>query len=180
MLTVIILKLHTQSAKARLTETLLLTLLGVLMYVSQVIMSQLPNIEIVTLLIILTARKFGYKSLMSVYVFVGLEILTYGISIWVINYLYVWAVLCIAVCLIRRIDSTVVYTLLSAFFGLIFGTLCSIPYFFMGGFGFGISNIVSGLGFDLLHCGGNFILTLILYKPLTKVFDKAIKPMKNC
>jgi len=145
------------------------------MYISQVIMSQLPNIEIVTLLIILTTRKFGYKALMAVYVFVGLEILTYGISIWVINYLYVWAILCIIICFTRKIDNTYVYTFISAFYGLLFGTLCSIPYFFIGGIGFGLSNIISGLGFDLLHCAGNLVLTLVLYRPLTRIFEKVFK-----
>ncbi len=170
---VINLKLHIPSVKLR--ETLVLTLLGVLMYVSQVIMSQLPNIEIVSLLIILITRKFGGKAFLAVYVFVGLEVLTYGLSMWVINYLYVWAILCLVVCVLRKIDNVWVYTLLSSIYGLFFGTLCSIPYFLTGGFAFGISYIASGLGFDLLHCGGNFIITLLLYKPLKNALDKAVK-----
>ena len=175
-LTVINLKLHTQSDKKNLAEYILLALLGVLMYVSQVLMSQLPNIEIVSLLIILTARTFGYKSLASVFVFVGLEILTYGISLWVINYLYVWAIWCFVICIFRKIDNVWFYTVLSSFFGILFGTLCSIPYFFSGGFGFGISYIISGLRFDILHCIGNLVLTLILYKPLTQALNRALKP----
>ena len=145
------------------------------MYVSQVLMSQLPNIEIVTLLIVLTTRKFGYKALLSVYVFVGLEILTYGISMWVINYLYVWAVFCLIICFLRWIDNAVVFAVISAIFGLLFGTLCSIPYFITGGFAFGISYIASGLTFDLIHCCGNFLTVILLYKPLNKAFDTAIK-----
>ncbi len=175
-LTVKILKSHTQSARARLVEIILLTLFGVLMYISQVVMASLPNIELVSLLIILTTRKFGYKALLSVYVFVGCEILTYGLSLWVINYLYIWAILCFVVCLVRRIDSVLFYTLISGLYGLTFGTLCSIPNFFIGGIGFGISYIISGLGFDFMHCVGNTVLTLLLYKPLTKVIDKVIKP----
>ena len=171
------LKSHTQSVKVRLVEIILLTLFGVLMYISQVVMASLPNIEIVSLLIILTARKFGYKSLLSVYVFVGCEILTYGLSLWVINYLYVWAILCIVICLVRCIDSLALYTVISGVFGLAFGALCSIPNFFIGGIGFGISYIISGLGFDLAHSVGNIVLTFLLYKPLTKVLEKAIKPL---
>ncbi len=170
------LKLHTRRAK--LLEVLVLTLLGVLMYVSQIVMAALPNIEIVSLLIIVTVHKFGVKALASVYVFVMCEIMTYGLSMWVINYLYVWAVLCIVVCFIRKIGNTCVYTLVATLFGLAFGTLCSIPYFFIGGISMGVSNIVSGISFDLLHCGGNFITTLLLSKPLIKAMDKAIKPLK--
>ncbi len=172
------LKLHIQSAKFKLFETILLTLLGVLMYVSQVIMATIPNIELVSLLIILTARKFGYKSLLSVYVFVGCEILTYGISLWVVNYIYVWAILCLIVCLVRKIDSVWLYIMISGLFGIAFGTLCSIPNFFIGGIGYGISYIISGLGFDLAHCIGNTVLTFLLYRPLTIALNKALKAFK--
>ena len=170
------LKSHTRRAK--LLEVLILTLFGVLMYVSQVVMAALPNIEIVSLLIIVVTHKFGVKVLASVYVFVMCEIMTYGLSLWVINYLYVWAVLCIIICLLRKMDNTWVYTLAATVFGLMFGTLCSIPYFFMGGISMVISYIIGGISFDLLHCGGNFITTLLLSKPLIKAMDKAIKPHK--
>lgn len=83
----------TVSFRKKLTEIILLTIFGVIMYVSQVIMSPLPNIEIVSLLIILITRKFGCKAFLAVYVFVGCEILTYGLSMWVVNYLYVWDIL---------------------------------------------------------------------------------------
>ena len=167
--------LKSLTRRAKLLEVLVLTLLGVLMYVSQVVMSALPNIEIVSLLIIVTAHKFGVKALSSVYVFVMCEILTYGLSMWVINYLYVWAFFCVIVCLIRKIGNTWVYTLTATVFGLAFGTLCSVPYFFIGGISMGISYIVGGISFDLLHCGGNFITTLFLSKPLIKALDKALK-----
>ena len=130
------------------------------MYVSQVIMSSLPNIELVSLLIILITRKFGIKALYSVYIFVACEILTYGISEWVINYMYVWAVFCLIIILFKKIDNAVFYALLSAIFGIMFGTLCSIPSFLIGGISMGISYILAGFWFDILHCGGNFISPL--------------------
>lgn len=142
------------------------------MYVSQVIMASLPNIEIVSLLIILVTRKYGFKAFLAVYVFVGLEILTYGLSMWVINYLYVWAILVLIILFVKKIDNAIFYALITALFGLLFGTFCSVPYFITGGIPMGISYIISGIGFDFLHCGGNFVLLLVLYKPLTRVMDK--------
>ena len=181
LLTVMSLKLPIQSVnkdksfhRKKLTEIILLTMLGVLMYVSQVIMAPLPNIELVSLFIILITRRFGYKAFLSVYVFVGCEILTYGLSMWVINYLYVWDILVIVILIIKSIDNTVIYTLISCIFGLLFGTFCSIPYFLIGGVAAGIGNIISGISYDSLHCVGNFILTLLLYRPLTKVMNKII------
>lgn len=137
-------------------------------------MASLPNIEIVSFLIILTARKFGVKSFISVYIFVGLEVLTYGFAEWVISYLYVWALFALLICFIRKVDNRLVFTLVSGIFGLLFGVLCSPVAFAMGGFGYGISWIISGLGFDFLHCLGNVLLTFLLYKPLTKVLEKAL------
>ena len=171
--TVMNLRLHTR--RVDLKQALVLTFLGILMYVSQVVMSQLPNIELVSLLTIVIARKFGMKSFISVYIFVGCEILTYGLSMWVVNYLYVWAILAFVVCLVRKIDSQILYTLISGIFGFLFGILCSVPYFFIGGFAYGIANIASGLIFDMIHGMGNMVLTFLLYKPVTKVLEKAIK-----
>ncbi len=149
------------------------------MYVSQVIMAPLPNIELVSFLIIITARRFGFKSLISVYVFAPLEIMTYGFHIWSINYFYVWVILVLMVIPLRKINNVILYTIVSGLFGLAFGTLCSIPYFITGGVTMGTAYIVSGFSFDLLHCGGNLLLTAILYIPITKAFnyilDKTLK-----
>lgn len=142
------------------------------MYVSQVIMASLPNIEIVSLLIILITRKFGLRSIFSIYIFVICEMFTYGLSMWVINYFYVWTVLWIAVFIIRKVDNIWVYGILSSMFGILFGTLCSIPYFIIGGISGGIAYIVSGFWFDILHSIGNFIAVIILYKPLTKIMNE--------
>ena len=165
-------KSHTHLHKLR--EILVLTLLGVLMYVSQVIMASLPNIEIVSFLIIVISRKFGFKSFISVYIFVFLEVLTYGLAQWVISYLYVWAILALVVCLLKKIDNHIFYSIISGAFGFLFGVLCSPVSFFVGGFGYGISWIISGLWFDFLHGVGNLVLTFLLFKPITKVLNKAL------
>ncbi len=167
--------LKSQTRRAKLFEAILLSLLGVLMYVTQVIMSQLPNIEVVSLLIIVITCLMGVKALCSVYIFVICEIFTYGLHIWSVNYLYVWAILCFAVLLTRKFASRELFALISAIFGLIFGTLCSLPYFLTGGFGGGIACIIQGFWFDIIHCVGNFILTYLLYNPVRSILEKAIK-----
>lgn len=160
--------------RRNLVETILLTMFGVLMYVLQVIMSQLPNIHPVGLIIVLLTRRYGAKSLLSVYVFAACEILTYGLGIWSANYLYVWAVLALILLPLRKVDSAPVYALVAAIFGLFFGTLCSVPYFLTGGIAGGIAYIVNGFMFDLLHCGGNFVIVLLLYRPLDTVLNKVL------
>ena len=81
--------LKSQTRRLKLVELLILVLMGVLMYVSQVIMAPLPNIELVSFLTIIVTRRFGVKSLVSAYTFAFLEIMTYGIHIWSVMYLYV-------------------------------------------------------------------------------------------
>lgn len=167
---VTVLKSHTHLHKLRIL--LVLTLLGVLMYVSQVLMASLPNIELVSFLIIITARKYGFKSLISVYIFVFLEVVTYGLAQWVISYLYVWAILAVVASIIKKVDNVIVYTLVSGLFGFLFGVLCSPVSFAVGGFGYGIAWILSGLWFDFLHGCGNLVLTFLLYKPIMKALQK--------
>ena len=166
-----VINLKSQTRRLKLVELLILVLMGVLMYVSQVIMAPLTNIELVSFLIIIVARRFGVKSLISVYAFAFLEIMTYGFHIWSINYLYVWAILVLIVLPLRKIDNVILYTVISGIFGIAFGTLCSVPYFVMGGLSMGVANIISGFSFDIPHCIGNTVLTAILYIPITKAFN---------
>ena len=164
------LKSHT--LRHKLIEIILLALLGVIMFIAQVIMAPLPNIELVSFLIILTTRKFGIKSLWSVYIFVIFEILYYGLHLWVMSYLYVWAILVFIILFVRKLDSVMLYTLISSIYGFLFGTLCSVPFFITGGIGYGISWIIGGIIFDIYHGVGNFVLMFLLYKPISKVFEK--------
>lgn len=157
----------------KLRETVILSLFGALMFAMQIALSMLPNIEVVTLLIILVTRKYRLKALTSVYIFVALEIAVFGLGLWVVNYLYIWAVWFAIVMLLRRVNDSVIWAVAAGVFGLLFGTLSSIPYFFISGVGGGIAYIVSGIfPFDILHAVGNFVTVAVLYKPLTAVLDK--------
>ena len=149
-----------------LGETVLFGMLGALTFALQVVMAPLPNIEPVSLLVMLFAAVFGWKSLYCVYTFVAMEALFYGIGLWNINYLYIWTILAVAAILVRKMESVFGWALLSGVFGLCFGLLCGIVDVFIGGFGYAAAKWVSGIPFDLLHCGGNFAIALILWKPL--------------
>ena len=50
---------------------------------------------------------------------------------------------------------------------------------FIGGFSYAAAKWVSGIPFDLLHCGGNFAMALILFKPLRAVMEKFYARMKR-
>ena len=160
-----------RKAKLTIQQMVLFGVLGALTFALQVVMGPLPNIEPVSLLIMLFAATFGWKGLYPVYIFVVMEILFYGFSVWNVYYLYVWAILAVAAILMRKQQSPLVWALLSGVFGLVFGALCGIVDIFIGGFGYAAAKWVSGIPFDLLHCGGNFVIALVMFDPLRKLLD---------
>ena len=161
-----------------LGEVVLFGMLGALTFALQVVMAPLPNIEPVSLLVMLFAVTFGWKSLYAVCVFVAMEILFHGIGLWNINYLYIWAVLAFLAIAFRKMDSALGWAMLSGAFGLAFGALCGIVDVFIGGFSYAITKWISGIPFDLLHCGGNFALALVLWKPMRELLDKLVAKMQ--
>ena len=72
-----------------------LGLLGALLVVLQVTMALLPNIEPVSLLVMVYTAVLGRRAAYPIAVFVALEALIWGVSTWVLSYLYVWAVLAV-------------------------------------------------------------------------------------
>jgi len=165
--------------KLTIREITLFAVLGAMTFALQVAMAPLPNIEPVSLLVMIYAAVFGWKCLYPVYIFVVMEILFYGISTWNVYYLYVWAVLAFAAILMRKQTQPFAWALLSAVYGLFFGALCGIVDIFIGGFGYAAAKWVSGIPFDLLHCGGNFVIALIMFKPLRTAMDKLYLRMKR-
>lgn len=150
-----------------------ITIIGItsaVMIVLQVALRFLPNIEFVSLLVILYTLVLGRKTLYAIYVFVFLQGLLYGFGLWWLSYLYVWTFLFFITMIFRKNRSPYFWTLLSAGFGLAFGALCSIPYLFIGGFPMALANWISGIPFDIAHCIGNFIIALIFFKPLYQLF----------
>ena len=158
--------------KLNIREVVLFGVLGALMFALQVVMSPLPNIEPVSLLVMLFAVVFGWKCLYPVYIFVVMEILFYGFSLWNVYYLYVWAILAVAAVLLRRMDNVLGWALLSAVFGLAFGALCAVADVFVGGFSYAAAKWVSGIVFDVTHCAGNFVMALVLFRPLRRLLEK--------
>ncbi len=146
--------------------------LGALTFAAKYAMSFLPNIEPVSLMVMLFAVVFGGKWVYPVFLYVAMEILFYGISLWNINYLYIWAVLALAACCMKKMRHPLGWALLSGAFGLLFGALCGIVDVFIGGFGYALTKWISGIPFDIAHCGGNFVIALLLFVPMRRLLEK--------
>ena len=153
-------------------ELVLLAICTALVFGLQVAMAGLPNIEPVTLLIILYTRMFRRKTLYIIYGFVLLEGLMYGFGIWWIMYLYVWTILWLVVMLLPADTHPVIMAVVSGIYGLAFGALCAIPYIFISGMATAVAWWIAGIPWDLVHCAANFVIALVLYAPLRRVTDR--------
>ena len=146
--------------------------LAALLYALKLALAWLPNIEPVSLLVMVYAAVLGRRALLPIYAYVLLEIVTWGFGYWSACYLYVWLVLAVAAMLLRKMESPLGWAVLSGAFGLCFGALCALAYWAAGGWAFALSWWVSGIPFDLLHCAGNFVLALVLFRPCRTVLER--------
>ena len=166
----------------RTRETLLrlclMAMMGVLLVVSKEALAFLPNVELVTLLIILFTLIFGWSALGGVAVFLLLEGLFYGFGFWWVMYLYIWPLLVLLTYLLRFLKPAWLWALIAGAYGLCFGALCSLFYLTMWDFPKIISWVIAGFPFDCTHAAGNFILTLLLFHPLRQVLEALKRQMK--
>ena len=143
-------------------------LLGAALFGAKLAMAHLPNIEPVSLLVMLFAVCLGWQGLYPVYLYVFLECALWGPGLWSACYLYVWPVLFCLARGLRRMESPLGWAALSGCFGLLFGALCAPVCWVTGGWAFAVSWWVSGLPMDLLHGAGNFVIALVLFRPLRR------------
>lgn len=165
--------------RTTLAELALFGILGALTFGMKVVMAGLPNIEPVSLMVILFAVTFGRKALYPIYIYVLLEFLLYGINLWSINYLYIWAILAAAAWALRKEEHPLAWALLSGGFGLLFGALCAPVDAAIGGVGYAVGRWISGIPFDLLHGAGNFALALALFVPLRRLMGRLYQNMRS-
>jgi energy-coupling factor transport system substrate-specific component len=154
-------------------ELVLLALLSTLMLVLQVALAALPNVEMVSLLVLLYTLHYRKKAIAVIYVFVLCEGLIYGFGLWFINYLYVWTVLWGIAMLCRSVDSPIAWALILGMYGLMFGLLCALPYVFIGGVRMAWAYFLNGIPFDLAHGASNLAIALALFGPLHRLFSMA-------
>lgn len=147
-------------------------MLGSLTFAAKYAMAVLPNIEPVSLCVMLYAAVFGKKAVWPIGIYVAMEFLFYGLGLWNLNYLYIWGILGLGAYLFREMQEPLGWAILSGTFGLLFGALCGIVDVFVGGLGYAVSKWISGIPFDLLHCGGNFAMALLLFAPLRRLLER--------
>lgn len=149
-------------------------MLGALMYASKMIMEVAPNVHLLGVFTIAFTVVYRKKALYPIYTYVLLNGIFCGFATWWIPYLYLWAVLWGATMLLpKRIPEKLrplVYMLLCAAHGFLFGTLYAPAQALLYGLSFQkmVAWIISGLPWDFVHGVSNFFCGILII-PIIKI-----------
>ena len=169
--------LSTQSKKIPLRQLITFALLGVIMFISKIIMEALPNLHLLGMLTITYTLVYRWRALIPIYIYVFLNGLFAGFSAWWVPYLYIWTILWAASMLLpKKMPKTVacvIYPLLCGLHGLLYGILYAPAQAIMFNMNFQqmLTWISMGAPFDIVHAIGNVIAGLLIY-PMSEILKK--------
>jgi hypothetical protein len=163
-----------KNGKLTIREMAVFAMLGALMYASKMIMEVTPNVHLLGVFTIAFTVVYRKKALYPIYTYVLLNGIFCGFATWWIPYLYLWAVLWGATMLLpKRIPEKIrplVYMLLCAAHGFLFGTLYAPAQALLYGLSFQkmVAWIISGLPWDFVHGVSNFFCGILIV-PIVKI-----------
>ena len=155
-------------------EMVVFSMIGAIMYASKMLMEFLPNIHLLGAFVVATTVVYRKKALYPIYIYVLLNGLFAGFSMWWIPYTYIWTILWgIVMILPRNMPKKIapfVYIGVCGLHGFLFGTFYSVAQAVM--FGLGVKGwiawIVAGIPWDIVHGIGD-IFAGFLIMPLISV-----------
>jgi len=165
-----------------LLKYLILSLLAALLFIAQLSLALLPNVELITLLLMSIAASFKFKDgVLVVVLFTLLQGLFWGFADWVLGYLWIWSLLVLLVQWTKSITQLKAHrmAILGGLFGLAFGFLFALQHALLYGLSLGISYWIMGLGFDLIHGFANYTLILLLFEPINKLLSNLIRKAEH-
>lgn len=157
----------------------LIAILSASLTAGKFVLSAVPNVEIITFLFIIYTVIFGLKrSILTSVVFTTTEILIYGFGTWLLGYYILWPILILITHVLKRtINSEYGFAIVAAIFGFLFGLFFALFESLFYGIGYAIPYWIRGIPFDIIHGVSNFIIVLVLYKPLTQTIQLAKEKM---
>ena len=159
-------------------------MLGTVMFLSKLVMEALPNIHLLGTLTMTYTVVYRKKALIPLYVYVFLNGLYAGFSLWWVPYLYIWTILWGITMLLPkgmpRAAACVVYPLVCGIYGILFGILYAPAEAVMFDLDFDgmIAWIIAGIPFDLLSALGNAVTGLLIV-PLSELLLRLERTAKR-
>jgi energy-coupling factor transport system substrate-specific component len=155
-------------------EMCVFAMLGAIMLMSKLLMEALPNIHLLGVLTMTYTLAFRKRALIPIYLYVMLNGLISGFSLWWLPYLYIWTILWGATIILPqnmpRKLKFFVYPIVCCLHGLIYGILYSPAQALIFGLDFNstLAWIAAGFTFDVIHAIGNFVLGFLIL-PLSEL-----------
>ena len=153
-------------------------MLGALMYISKMIMEFAPNVHLLGVFTIAYTVVYRKKALYPIYIYVILNGIFGGFAPWWLPYLYVWTILWGVVMLLpkkmpKKI-APVVYMVICAAHGFLFGTLYAPVQAILYGLDFKgtMAWIIAGLPWDFIHGVSNFFCGILIV-PIILILRRA-------
>ncbi len=171
--------------KLTIKEIVIFSMLGSLMYVSKILLEFLPNVHLLGVLTVSFTIVYRQKALYPIYVYVLLLGLFNGFTMWWIPHLYLWTILWGVTMLLpknmSKITAPIVYSIVCASHGFLYGTLYAPAQALMFGLDFNgmITWIVAGLPWDAVHGVGNLIGSVLIV-PIIYILRFAEKTADKC
>lgn len=142
-------------------------------------LSFIPNIEVVTTLVIVYAVVFKYESVFATLVFCTADAFIYPPTIDVlVSYFIYWNLLSILVSTLSelKVKNFSVYLIVGLVMTMLFGVITSLLYSLFYGVNF-YAIYVAGLYFYALQIISTLVFMLVGFKPLTNVLIKIKQKM---
>ena len=158
-------------------DLVIFAMLSTILYCGDILMEWAPNIHFVGVLVMIYTVVYRARALIPIYIYVLLNGVYMGFSLWWFPYLYVWTVLwAITMLLPRSMPQGVafpVYMVVCALHGLTFGALYAPFQALVFGFDFKqtIAWIAAGVPFDTVHAVGNLALGALVV-PMAKLLRR--------
>ena len=143
----------------------------------QTLLSSMNGIELTTLFFTSAAIFLPlHVSVTLVVVYCLIEGIMFGFGDWVIVYLIYWSFVVITTFLLRPLckKSFIFTALINAVYGFLLGLFFFVEMLILYGQSSAISYYLAGLQGDLTHLVSNFLIALILFPQIQKLFPKII------
>ncbi len=153
------------------------------MYASKILMEAFPNVHLLGVFVIAFTVVYRAKALFPIYTYVLLNGIFAGFALWWIPYLYIWTLLWAAAMLLpKRMPpklKPLVYMVLCASHGFLFGTLCAPSQALLFGLDFKgtLAWIQAGIPWDIAHGISNFFCGMLIC-PIISLLRNADKLAK--
>ncbi len=161
-------------------EIVVFAMLGTVMFCSKIIMELLPNIHLLGMFTIVFTIVYRFKALIPIYIYVVMNGVYSGFSVWWVPYTYIWTILWgLAMLVPPRLPRTlkcIIYPILCGLHGFAFGILYSPAQAILFGMDLNqmVAWIIAGLPFDIIHGFGNLAAGCLIV-PLSELLKKLSK-----